>query len=211
MLTQEPQTKGQRTRDEIIRRAAPVFNKRGFAGASMADIVAAVGIEKGGIYNHFKSKEELAFAVFEWAVAQMEARHAARYVRSDSRYDNLISAIRAFAATAIERPIEGGCPLINTAVESDDTNPAMRERVRAVFARWCAAFTGLIRKAIEAGELSSGVDPESLGTAIVSSLEGALLISNVSGTDAPMHQAAGMVEALVASKRLRKRARKTVG
>ena len=52
-------TKGQETRQRIIELAAPIFNQRGFAGCSMADIMAATGLEKGGIYRYFSSKSEI--------------------------------------------------------------------------------------------------------------------------------------------------------
>ena len=60
MATTTRLRKGEVTRRLILERAAPVFNKRGYAGASMSELVEATGIEKGGIYNHFGSKEELA-------------------------------------------------------------------------------------------------------------------------------------------------------
>ena len=52
-------TKGQQTRRKIIEAAAPIFNKRGYEGSSLNDLMAATGLKKGGIYRHFSSKEEL--------------------------------------------------------------------------------------------------------------------------------------------------------
>jgi TetR/AcrR family transcriptional repressor of nem operon len=51
-------TKGERTRARIVATAAPLFNQRGYVGASMADLMAATGLEKGGIYRHFESKDD---------------------------------------------------------------------------------------------------------------------------------------------------------
>ena len=53
-------SKGQLTRQRIIAQAAPLFNQRGYEGCSINDVMAATGLEKGGIYRHFESKEELA-------------------------------------------------------------------------------------------------------------------------------------------------------
>jgi TetR/AcrR family transcriptional repressor of nem operon len=53
-------TKGQQTRREIVEKAAPLFNKKGFEGTSLSDLMHATGLQKGGIYHHFSSKEELA-------------------------------------------------------------------------------------------------------------------------------------------------------
>ena len=60
-------TKGERTRQEIVRNAAPLFNTKGYEGTSLSDLMAATGLQKGGIYRHFASKEELAAEAFDYA------------------------------------------------------------------------------------------------------------------------------------------------
>src|SRR5438105_3375693 len=60
--------KGEQTREMILERAAPIFNQQGYAGASLSDIMRETGLEKGGIYNHFRGKEELALAAFDYAI-----------------------------------------------------------------------------------------------------------------------------------------------
>jgi len=67
-------TKGERTKAHIVATAAPIFNERGFVGTSLNDILAATGLEKGGIYRHFESKDELAVAAFDYAVKMLQAR-----------------------------------------------------------------------------------------------------------------------------------------
>ena len=64
--------KGELTRERIIAQAAPLFNQRGFAGCSMQDVMEATGLEKGGLYRHFSSKEELAAEAFRYAVARAD-------------------------------------------------------------------------------------------------------------------------------------------
>ena len=59
--------KGEHTRQEIIREAAPIFNRRGYDGAALSDLMKATGLEKGGIYRHFDSKEQLAAEAFDYA------------------------------------------------------------------------------------------------------------------------------------------------
>src|SRR6202045_1484742 len=64
-------TKGEQTRREIVQKAAPLFNQKGYEGTSLSDLMKATGLQKGGIYRHFSSKEELAGEVFDysWATA----------------------------------------------------------------------------------------------------------------------------------------------
>src|SRR5580693_5260649 len=59
--------KGEQTRREIIRKAAPIFNQRGYEGAALSDLMRATGLEKGGIYRHFDSKQQLAGEAFDYA------------------------------------------------------------------------------------------------------------------------------------------------
>ena len=66
--------KGERTRRRIVECSAPVFNTKGYAGASMSDLVLVTGLEKGGIYNHFGSKEQLALEAFDYATGIMRER-----------------------------------------------------------------------------------------------------------------------------------------
>src|SRR5215475_5890925 len=60
-------TKGDDTRREIVEKAAPLFNQKGFEGTSMSDLMRVTGLQKGGIYRHFSSKEELASEAFDYA------------------------------------------------------------------------------------------------------------------------------------------------
>jgi len=60
-------SKGDETRERIIAKAGELFNQRGFEGTSLSDLMHATGLEKGGIYRHFRSKEELAAESFDYA------------------------------------------------------------------------------------------------------------------------------------------------
>ena len=63
-------SKGDQTRERIIAKAAELFNQRGLEGTSMADLMKATGLEKGGIYRHFASKEAVAAEAFDYAWKQ---------------------------------------------------------------------------------------------------------------------------------------------
>ena len=59
--------RGELTRQRIIEQSAPIFNMNGYAGCSMQDVMSATGLEKGGIYRYFESKEELAAEAFKYS------------------------------------------------------------------------------------------------------------------------------------------------
>ena len=52
-------SKGERTRAEVISRTAALLNREGFLAAPMSAIVQATGLQKGGLYRHFESRELL--------------------------------------------------------------------------------------------------------------------------------------------------------
>ena len=129
-------TKGERTRQRIVELAAPVFNRQGYVGASLRDLVDATGLEKGGIYNHFGSKELLAVEAYDFAMSRVTGHLARSQEGATDALDRLTRMIRAFGVTARRPAIEGGCPIMNTAIECDDTHPELRDRARASMTLW---------------------------------------------------------------------------
>jgi TetR/AcrR family transcriptional repressor of nem operon len=59
-------TKGEQTRKKIVETAAPIFNQHGYKGSSLNDLIEATGLNKGGIYRHFSTKEGLAAEAFDY-------------------------------------------------------------------------------------------------------------------------------------------------
>src|SRR2546428_12494874 len=126
--------KGEQTRQEIIRKAAPIFNQRGYDGAALSDLMRATGLEKGGIYRHFSSKEALAAEAFDYAWREtLDAR-----IHDLDTISNTVDRLKQLVANFVERRgiIPGGCPLLNPAAEADDGNSCLRQRERQALARW---------------------------------------------------------------------------
>ena len=177
-------SKGDRTKEHIIERAAVLFNQRGYEGGSMAELMEATGLEKGGIYRHFDSKEEIAAAAFDHAWRTIFALRTTDLESIPNRVDRLKKLIGNF----VERPspLPGGCPLLNTAVDSDDGNALLRERARKAL----ETFRGLVAKTVTEGvrrrEVRAGVNAKHLATLIVSSLEGAVMVARLDRDRKPL-------------------------
>src|SRR5215469_3788141 len=170
-------SKGDETRERIIAKAAELFNQRGLEGTSMTDLMEATGLEKGGIYRHFPSKEAVAAEAFDYAWEEAFRER----VRDLGSISGSVDRLKHLIANFVERrsSIPGGCPLLNTAVESDDGNPVLRERARQALGTWQNLLTSVIKGGIRQREIRSRVDPNRLATLIISSLEGALMISRL--------------------------------
>ncbi len=177
-------TKGEQTRQRIVELAAPIFNQRGYVGASMRDLVDATGLEKGGIYNHFGSKEQLALEAYDYALSQTEAALARSQREGDAAVERLRRLITAFAA-GIRRPVvAGGCPILNTAVEADDTHPELRDRARHSMHLWHRLIGRIVKDGKAAGEIDPDTDPYELASYLTAALEGAQMLAQLFGDPA---------------------------
>ncbi|MEG9436544.1 TetR/AcrR family transcriptional regulator [Edaphobacter sp. HDX4] len=178
--------KGEETRQKIIAAAAPLFNKQGYAGCVIKDIMAATGLEKGGIYRHFESKEEIAAEAFDyaWLVA-----FAARRQGLEDIPDH-VDRLKQHIARFVTRPsIPGGCPLLNTGVDSDNGNPILRERVRNALRGWQKMLRSIIVEGIAAGTIRQDADAEKVSRLIISGLEGGMLVSRIEKNDEALKDA----------------------
>ena len=166
--------KGEQTRQEIIRKAAPIFNQKGYDGAALSDLMRATGLEKGGIYRHFASKEELAAQAFDYAWQQtLHTR-----IHDLDSISNSVDRLKQLLANFVERRgiVPGGCPLLNTAIDTDDGNSVLRERARSALRGWRDYLVSIVRAGIRAREIRRGTDAKKLATLIISSLEGAVMV-----------------------------------
>jgi TetR/AcrR family transcriptional repressor of nem operon len=166
--------KGEQTRQGIIRMAAPIFNQRGYAGAALSDLMKATGLEKGGIYRHFDSKEQLAAEAFDYAWREtLDAR-----IHDLDTISNAVDRLKQLVANFVERRgiIPGGCPLLNTAIDTDDGNPVLRERARKALRSLRSYVVSVTDTGIKAREIRPRVDAKKVATLIISSLEGAIMV-----------------------------------
>lgn len=172
-------TKKERTRQYIIEQSAPLFNQKGYAGTSLHDIMETTGLKKGGIYGNFESKEEIAVASFEYAVGLVTEKVKLRADQKLKSYDKLQVVVDFYRNYLTNPPIDGGCPILNTSIEADDTNPRLRNRVIEALDNWRGSMAGTIRKGIRRKEIKPTIDAEEFATLFIATLEGGIMMSKV--------------------------------
>src|SRR4051794_29885055 len=91
-------SKGQASRDTILRTAATLATTRGLDGLSIGDLAAEVGMSKSGLYAHFKSKEELELATIETAAAIFDREVVQPATRATAGTERLKSLVNSFLA-----------------------------------------------------------------------------------------------------------------
>jgi TetR/AcrR family transcriptional repressor of nem operon len=174
-------TKGEQTRRKIVEAAAPIFNKRGYEGSSLSELMEATGLKKGGIYRHFSSKEQLAAEAFDYT---WETAWNSRLQHVDEKASGIEKLKQLIANFVNHRsPVSGGCPILNTAIDADDGNPVLRAHVAKALRSWLSSLHTIVDQAQARGETQNGVDPQAVATLIVASLEGALMMSRIQRND----------------------------
>lgn len=179
--------KGKLTREMIVQKAAPIFNSRGYFGASISDVMEATGLEKGGIYNHFASKDELALAAFDHIMTINGTRVREAVEAQVSASDKLYAFLEAFAELVTNPSVPGGCPLMNCAVDSDDAHPVLRRKVRAAMKRLLSWVESMVQAGVDCGEFNFDIDPASAAVFIVASIEGGMMLSKLYEEPMRMH------------------------
>ncbi len=172
-------SKAEQTKARIIEKSANLFNQRGYAAVSIADIMQATGLKKGGIYNHFQSKEELALAAFDYAVDLVTQR----VWNAVKQEQNAIARLKALVKVHLDYidnpPLPGGCPIMNSALEWDDTNSLLRDKTQKAMNSWRNLIIRIVEKGIKKGEIKPDVESDEIATIIISSLEGGIMMSKL--------------------------------
>jgi len=181
--------KGEQTRLAILEQATRVFSLSGFSGTSMDALTRATGLTKGGIYNHFGSKEALALEAFDFAQNLMQQRFRQMFQGRADACARLLAMVELFQSIVVEPLFPGGCLILNTAIEADDTNPALRIRAQQAVDTWQAYVTRTIQQGIERQQIKPGTDPARVLTTLLAPLEGAIMLCKLYGGTSYMEQA----------------------
>lgn len=179
--------KSEKTRQLILQKSASLFNQKGYAGTSIQDIMEATGLTKGGIYGNFKKeggdkkgvKEEIAVAAFEYAVKVVNQEVRVRTFVIDNSIDKLKSVVYFYKERIMNPPIEGGCPILNTSIDADDSHPVLRKKVLKAIVYWQQRIIKTLEKGKKSGELKEDVDSEEFATLFIGTLEGGIMMSRI--------------------------------
>jgi AcrR family transcriptional regulator len=181
--------KGEQTREMILERAAQLFSLKGYFGSSMSDLAQETGLGKSGFYNHFQSKDDLALQAFDYAAAEMSKRFQQALEGKPNAIERLQALLEVFQGIADHPFLAGGCHLLNTAIESDDAHPALRERAIKSADKWQAMLQAIVRKGIERGEVRPEISAEDFATIFIATVEGAEMLNKLYGDPVHMRRA----------------------
>lgn len=176
-------TKAERTRQFIIDKTAPVFNRKGYAATSLMDITKATRLSKGALYGNFNNKEEIALAVFNHSMQKVREAVNVEVIKSTTNKEKLLRFFGFYAKYVFKTPVPGGCPLMNNAVEADDNHLFLKEAVAQETKKVVDYLAKIITSGMQCGEFRQDTDAREIAILFFCSIEGAIVLSRVSSSD----------------------------
>ena len=170
-------SKGEQTRQMIIERSAPIFNKKGIAATAMSDIMDATNLSKGSLYVHFDNKDILAEAAVDHTMHLLEQKVQVAINRVDHPKEKLFAYLDAFR-NPLNPPVPGGCPMLNFGMEADDQNQVVLEKVAAVVNRSQQLIVDIIAQGIRQGVFKAHWNYKEFATLLFAMIEGGIFITN---------------------------------
>lgn len=174
-------TKGEETRKLIVEKSAELFNTKGYDACSMSDIMKVTGLKKGGLYNHFSSKEDLSVEAFDYMFSLIFQMFRKHLDEKKTSIDKLSGIIDAFEELIVSSPIKGGCPVGNAAVFANQDHPILQAKAKVAFGKLIDYVSIKIQEGMDDEEFNCNLNVELESVSFVSSLEGATLMSRVYG------------------------------
>jgi TetR/AcrR family transcriptional repressor of nem operon len=167
-------TKGDLTRQHIIEKSMQLFSVKGYFNTSIADIVKASGLTKGGLYGHFRNKQEIWYAVYDECVKIWKSI-VFQGVRDISdplaRIERVIeNSLKNYLGAGV---FEGGCFLLNSLVELSGQSSAMNHHVLKGFKGFSELLILWLGEAEQKGMLRDGLNLGEVANFLVVSLNGA--------------------------------------
>jgi TetR/AcrR family transcriptional regulator, transcriptional repressor for nem operon len=176
------------TRERLIHSALFLFWERGFAGTSMADLLAHAGVNSGSFYHFFESKEALLKAVLEEYRNGLGPQIVEPAFRETPEPIERIFAILAgYRERILQTHCQYGCPIGRLALEIDPENRPAHQLIAENFRGWIGAVRGCLEES--RGRLQKGADLDELATFVLVVMEGGVMLSRSYGAVEPFDKA----------------------
>ncbi|HEY2131887.1 MAG TPA: TetR family transcriptional regulator C-terminal domain-containing protein [Acetobacteraceae bacterium] len=176
-------------REKILTSGLRVVHERGYAGASVRDIVEAAGVPQGSFTNHFASKEAFGLEILDLYFA-----NSCEAMRETLRNDSLppLERLGAWIDAGKNRlnrtGMRNGCLLGNFTAEASEHSEVLRNRLVEIFGEVASSVADCLRAAVAAGELRANIDCDEVAAFVVSSVQGANLLAKAQRSAVPVER-----------------------
>jgi TetR/AcrR family transcriptional regulator, transcriptional repressor for nem operon len=175
--------KGQETRQRIVDVAADLIFQQGVAHTTIEDVRAAAGVSSSQLYHYFDDKPALVRAVIDF---QTDA-----IVSNQERFDlSSLEGLRAWRDWVVDYQrslnCRGGCPIGSLGSDLAESEPQARDQVAEGFRRWESEIKRGLREMHARGRLVDEADPDALALALLTALQGGLLLTQIQRDTKPL-------------------------
>lgn len=168
--------RSEKTRQLIIEKTASIFNKKGYTGTYLSDLTNATGLTKGSIYGNFKDKNEVAVEAFKHNFKFQSEQILQKINQHENAFNKLLVFLNHYR-TAF-KPIfnNGGCAILNTAVDADDGNYLLKDEVIKTIHSWHQKIVTILTEGIEQNEFKD-IDVETFSYRMIALIEGSIMLA----------------------------------
>lgn len=197
-------SKAEKTRGYIIEKAAPVFNKKGYAGTSMADLMDVTKLTKGAIYGNFENKDEVASEVFQYNMKSLYTRMKV-FMKDKHGVVEQLQGITDYYRASWKGVFErGGCPLQNASVEADDNLSFLKKEVQQSVKSWARSIELIIKAGQNEGKISGQINASEYAYTIITILEGGIMLGKIMNNHALLFKALDRIDLIIKTEVLKK-------
>ncbi len=165
-----------RSRAALIDKAATLFRRQGYAATGLNQILEEAGVKPGSLYHHFpRGKQQLAAAVVDAEGAGIE-QLLRRFLATGRPVADIVDRWVDLLIAGLAGDQRDGCPIEPIATESVNASPLVRGASARAFNGWCAA----VEERLHADGWSAP-EAKQVALAVISLIEGALILSRISG------------------------------
>ncbi len=165
-------------RQKIIHEALRLFSLKGFLSTSIQDILTAANTSKGGLYNHFKSKEDLFFAVLAEARKIWREKNMAGLDQIQKPVAKVKKLMENYRDLYLKDTtcLPGGCIFVTFSVELDDQRPKLAQEVNEGFVGLKSLIQRLLEQGKKSGELREETDTKAVTEMLFAGMLGVTII-----------------------------------
>jgi AcrR family transcriptional regulator len=172
-------TKAEKTRQFIVEKTAPVFNRKGYAGTSLTDMTGVTGLTKGSIYGNFENKEEVALAAYEYNAGVLSKNVNAAIREKESATEKLAVLVDYYRKNW-KRVFEcGGCPILNASIEADDNLPFLKKPIQKSIKNWAVSIIRIIEEGKQNGEFYEDIIAADYAYTMIALIEGGIMLAKI--------------------------------
>ncbi|MEU8802207.1 TetR/AcrR family transcriptional regulator [Spirillospora sp. NPDC048819] len=172
------------TRERVLRTAADLFQRQGYHGTGLNQVLADSGAPRGSLYFHFpEGKEQLASESVALSGRTVSGALAEAVLAAPDARAGLAALGEHFARSLLDSDFGKGCPVATVALETAAESETIRAACEAAYDEWQSGIAVALR-----GWGVPGERAEPLAALVLSSLQGAVMLARVRRDVSVIHQ-----------------------